>query len=262
VLTLLRALALAVRVVLALVGEALSPARCAACDAPARRDAVFCPACAATVERAGVARLGHGRLRRVVALAVYGGAVEQAIRRFKYAGRAELARPLGHLVRRALRGEALDADLVVPVPLHPRRLASRGYNQAALLARAVGAELGAPLAPRALRRVRDTLQQARCRRDERFVNVSGAFVVRAPRAIAGRAVVLVDDVVTTGATLEACACALFDAGAASVVAVVVARAARDADACDATPAATAPRRAPGARASSPCGTRAPPSAPR
>src|SRR6185369_5247276 len=97
----------------------------------------------------------------VVAFALYGGAVAAALRRLKYGGRADLAVPLGHLARRAVREAGLSGDLVIPVPLHPRRLADRGYNQAALLAASVAREIGAPLVARALVRVRNTPQQAR-----------------------------------------------------------------------------------------------------
>ena len=135
--------------------------------------------------------------------------------------------PLGHLLRRLLREEGLSADVVVPVPLHPKRLAERGYNQAALLARAAARELGAPLAARALVRVRDTSQQARLGRTERLANVERAFVARDPKAVRGRDVLLVDDVETTGATLTACRAALLEAGARRVTMVCLSRAGTD-----------------------------------
>ena len=132
--------------------------------------------------------------------------------------------PLGHLLRRLLREEGLSAEVVVPVPLHPKRLAERGYNQAALLARAAARELGAPLEARALVRVRDTSQQARLGRTERLTNVERAFVARNPEAVRGRDVLLVDDVETTGATLAACRAALLEAGARHVTMVCLCRA--------------------------------------
>jgi ComF family protein len=158
-----------------------------------------------------------------VAFALYGGPVAVALRRLKYGDRPDLAGPLGHLLRRAARDARLCADLVVPVPLHPARLAERGYNQAALLGAAAASELGAPLAATALRRTRHTPQQARLDRARRLENVARAFQVRDPGRVRGRRVVLVDDVTTTGATLAACAEALRAAGAASVQALVVAR---------------------------------------
>ena len=198
------------------LSDALAPPACAACDARMSRRAVLCATCAGAVIAAGPGP--------VVAFALFGGPIAEALRRFKYDGRSDLGGPLGHLLRRAARDADLRADVVVPVPLHPARLAERGYNQAALLSAAAARELRAPLAARALRRTRDTAQQARLDRARRLENVAGAFLVRAPADVRGRRVVLVDDVATTGATLEACGAALREAGATSVTALVVARA--------------------------------------
>lgn len=106
--------------------------------------------------------------------------------------------------------------LLVPVPLHPVRLRSRGFNQALLLARPLGRALGLPVAPRALRRIRRTQAQPGLGAAERRVNLAGAFVVCHPATVSGRHVVLVDDVLTTGATANACAGALRAAGASRV----------------------------------------------
>lgn len=235
VLSILRRWAWALARALALLlGDALSPAACAACDAPVARRRVFCPACARTVVRAGdLPRVrpgrerGEGELAAIVAFGLFGGALATALKRLKYEGRSDLGGPLGHLLRRAAREVGMGAGVVVPVPLHPRRVAERGYNQAALLASAVADELRAPCSPRALARVRHTPQQVRLDRRERLRNVTSAFCVLRPEAVRGRRVVLVDDVVTTGATLEACAEALLRAGAGEVTALVVARAERD-----------------------------------
>jgi ComF family protein len=208
---------LALRALVDLCGRSLAPDSCAGCDGVVARATIFCRACAATVTRAAPTE-------PVVAFAEFGGAVAQAIRRLKYASRPDLARPLAELLRHAARDASLCADLLVPVPLHPRRLAERGYNQAALLARPLALELGARFAPRALRRCRDTPRQVTLERAARRANVAAAFVARTPGELGGRRVVLVDDVVTTGATLHACRSALLAAGAASVVCVVVARA--------------------------------------
>ncbi len=196
----------------------LAPPRCAACDSPVPRLAVFCPSCASTVEVDG-----HGGGD---AAFVYGGAVAQAIVRMKYESRPDLARPLGDLLWRSIasRAEALRDVLVVPVPLHPSRLAERGFNQSSLLARRVAGHLGAPFAPLALARGRDTPKQATLDREARLANVAGAFRTREPARVCGRAVLLVDDVATTGATLQACAHALRAAGAGAVATAVLARA--------------------------------------
>lgn len=113
-----------------------------------------------------------------------------------------------------------EVDVVVPVPLHAGRLAERGYNQAALLARPVARVIGAPLACRALVRVRATERQASLDREARLANVVDAFACRGD--VRGRRVLLVDDVTTTGATLNACRSALAVAGARDVVALVLA----------------------------------------
>lgn len=202
----------------ALLAHALSPSSCAACDVPLARRRVFCPICAATVLPSAA------RGQETLAFAVFGGAIAVALRRLKYEDRADLAYPLGELLRGHLRQTGTSADLVVPVPLHPKRLAERGYNQAALLARAAARELGVPFAAIALRRARDTPKQALLGKAARLVNVSGAFVVRDASLVRGKKVLVVDDVETTGATLRACREALFAAGATSVVTACLARA--------------------------------------
>jgi ComF family protein len=198
----------------------LAPPRCAACDVPVARRAVFCAACASTVELASDDR------GEAFAAFVYGGAIARAIVRVKYEARPDLARPLGDLLYRALAFHAasLREAVVVPVPLHPSRLAERGFNQSALLGRRLAGHLDAPFAPRALARGRDTPKQANLDRGGRLANIAGAFRARQPERVRSRSVLLVDDVCTTGATLEACSSALIEAGARSVVSAVLARA--------------------------------------
>jgi ComF family protein len=198
---------------------ALAPPRCASCDVGVGMLAVFCPACAAQAEA----------IRRAeptaIAAYVYEGAIARAIARLKYERRPDLARPLGDLLWRAVAPHAdeLRGVIVVPVPLHPGRLAERGFNQSALLARRLARRLDAPCAMRALARDRDTAHQARLDRSDRARNAAGAFMVRDARAMRGRAVLLVDDVRTTGATLDACTRALAAAGTAGVAWAVLAQ---------------------------------------
>jgi len=184
----------------------LSPRACAACDAPLSARAVFCIPCARSVERCSSS----------VAPFFYGGAVAEAIQKMKYKGRADLAYPLGGLLRVALQSShklSDPIDVVVPVPLHPSRIHERGYNQATLLARHAAKAVQGRLI-HALLRVRDTKKQALADRAERLVNVEGAFLVRVN--VAGLRVLLVDDVCTTGATLKSCRDSLLAAGARDV----------------------------------------------
>jgi len=202
-----------------LVAAKLAPA-CASCAAAVPALTAFCAGCAATVQRAG------GRDPRWAVAFVYAGAVARAIGRLKGERRAEIARPLGDLLGQALAARARDPGpmVVVPVPLHPARLAERGFNQSALIAAPVARRFGAPLWPSALARVRDTAPQATLPRRARLANVADAFVARQPEHVLGRSVLLVDDVWTTGATIEACENALLGAGATQVFRAVVARA--------------------------------------
>jgi len=154
---------------------------------------------------------------------LYGGGPAVALRRLKYESRPDLAEPMAHLLRAALQGLDSRGALVVPVPLHPRRLVQRKYNQAALLATVVARETALPFRCDVLHRVRETVPQVGLSHAERWANLAGAFTAN-PRALTQvRRVWLVDDVSTTGATLEAGRLALLAAGARSVVTVSVAR---------------------------------------
>ncbi len=162
----------------------------------------------------------------------YEGLLRQLVLAFKFHGRLGQGRLLAGLVaeaylRAAARtGEgAMDPagpDLLVPVPLHPRRLAWRGFNQSLELSRVLAARLGRPVVPAALARIRHTTPQSSLPGAARQANIAGAFAA-APALVAGRAVLLVDDVMTTGATVDTAARALRRAGAARVDVVVAAR---------------------------------------
>ena len=151
--------------------------------------------------------------------------MREAIHAFKFGGRRGLAEPLGDLVAglglSAMPGAA--PDLLVPVPLHRRRERERGYNQALLLSRRLERAWGVPVAPDVLVRGAATAPQADLDAAARRRNVRGAFTVTKPEAILGRHVVLVDDVLTTGATAGECARSLTRAGASVVGVLTIAR---------------------------------------
>ncbi len=145
-----------------------------------------------------------------------------AVHRFKYQGWRRLAEPLALLMAERLVVEGLAASYVVAVPLHPDRLRLRGYNQAELLERQLRHRLGLSKPPGELVRIRATPPQVGRDRRHRLENVSGAFAWRG-QDLGGRSLLLVDDVATTGATLDACAVALRSGGSGSVIGVTVAR---------------------------------------
>lgn len=153
----------------------------------------------------------------------YGGPVAEAIMAFKHGNRRSSAAPLASLVLEQLALPVLEqVDLVAPVPLHPVQLVRRGYNQAAMLAHHISIQAGLPLLY-ALERIRDTGGQGGLTARERQANVSGAFTCRAPDSVAQRGILLVDDVVTTGATTSECSRVLRDSGAREVHICAVAR---------------------------------------
>jgi len=157
---------------------------------------------------------------------LYEGALREAIHRFKYEGAFPLIRVLADLLQPTLRTLSQDypVDVMVPVPLHIRRLRERGFNQALLLAKELSRRTGVPYAERALKKVKDTPVQIALKKKERKKNLKGAFQVKDQKAIQGKAVVLVDDVYTTGATVNECSRALLKGGATRVAVLTVARA--------------------------------------
>ena len=195
--------------------EALGPA-CPRCAEPTGEHAVVCRRCVRTPLP----------LDASVAPWRFGGALASSIRRLKFTGASHIARTLAPLWAPVLAAAVAETDgVVVPIPLHWRRRFRRGYDHAWLLAihACAAAGLAGPLP--ALRRVRATPAQSTLSAARRAANGRGAFAVRRPAQLAGRSVILVDDVVTTGATLAAAAAALRDAGAGRITAIVLARAA-------------------------------------
>lgn len=151
------------------------------------------------------------------------GVVREGVHHLKYRGVTSLAGPFASHMGSYLAANPLPVDAIIPVPLHPRRLKERGYNQSALLARAVAQKRGLEFLESALTRVKDTPAQVRsASAEERRRNVQGAFQVRGDR-VRGLKVLVIDDVCTTGSTLEACSAALRAAGARSVWGLTLAR---------------------------------------
>jgi ComF family protein len=159
-----------------------------------------------------------GHVSRSRAIGAYDGTLRAAIHALKYEGRQRLAEPLASLMARSAADILEGADLVVPVPLHRSRQRSRGFNQAEELAR----HLGLPV-DHALRRVRKTPSQTDLPAARRHANVRHAFAIVRRAEVRGTVVVLVDDVSTTGATLDACARVLLESGAREVRAITAAR---------------------------------------
>jgi ComF family protein len=155
----------------------------------------------------------------------YDDVARTLVHALKYQDRTDLAPAMGRWMARAGRELLAEADVLVPVPLHWKRGWSRRYNQSGALARVIERHTDVKLSSEALRRVRPTQQQIGLSRKERASNVQGAFKVAADRQslIHGRRVVLIDDVLTTGATVDACARALLRAKAAAVDVLVFAR---------------------------------------
>lgn len=156
----------------------------------------------------------------VFSLGLHTGPLREAIHHLKFSGREGLGAPLG---RRLAASVFTRPDWIVPVPLHRARLGERGYNQAALVARGLGQELGVPVLEHGLRRVRQTGRQAKLDRQQRLANLRDAFgLPRGEPPWVGQAVLLVDDVLTTGSTAAAAATVIRARGARSVDLAVLA----------------------------------------
>lgn len=248
-----------IRTALGAVGGLVYPARCASCLVPlavalsaaGSRQPAFCTACRHRIHALRPPLCSccgrpfaapHGpdlvcqtcrerppAFRKARAWATYrthGDApqpLRQSLLRFKYARDLRSGKALAALALQHFPLADEDYDCVVPVPLHVQRLRWRGFNQAVLLARAVGRHIDTPLAPWLLSRPRPTPAQTRLNRSERRVNVRGAFRVDTPAEAQGRRVLLVDDVYTSGATVEECARTLYQSGARSVDVFTLAR---------------------------------------
>jgi ComF family protein len=219
------------------LGDWLLPPRCLACETATQAHGGLCPACwngLPLIERPFCERLGvpfdfdygegiispaaiasppaFGRAR---AASRYEGIAVELVHRLKYGDRDDAAVLMGRLMATAGRDILAEADCLVPVPLHRWRLLQRRYNQSALLCDEIAVRSGKPSEPFLLERRRATQRQVGLSRSERARNVQGVFQVPAAQrpSVSGRRIVLVDDVVTSGATAEAAARALLRAGA-------------------------------------------------
>ena len=216
-------------------GAALDLAFPAACAGCGREGEPLCgecrPALDARLDLPGGVPIGlpadiPAPLLQIEWCAPFAGPVRKALHELKYASERRLAEPLGAAVARRWARVGVGAEVIVPVPVHAERERHRGYDQAALIASVAGRHLRLPV-ERALERSRATTAQFELGRDQRAANVRGAFNLRNGqqhvRAVRGRWVLLVDDVVTTGSTLAACAGVLEAEGAFAVSAITVAR---------------------------------------
>lgn len=225
----------------------LYPPRCSVClqCAQARSCRFLCEECLARVLQLEIPPLRYwprpDALSREEALVecdlaawYYEEALIALVPRLKYQQRPSLAKILAGLAARRTRAQLVSAGLepakagapgpvLVPVPLHPRRLRERGYNQSLLIAQAWAKDWNMEVLPRALRRTRFTPPQVKLSAAERLENVKGVFAPDRAEKIAGRTVLLVDDVITTGATMSECARALRQVGAGRVLAAALAR---------------------------------------
>lgn len=204
----------------------LLPPRCVLCGRPGQRPCTdLCLACEMSLPvETHALRYGPHPIDRCFAPFAYGFPIDHLVQQLKYRGELAVGRLLGGLLARAAAplGLHLDVDCLVPVPLHPQRHAERGFNQSAEIARHAGRLLGCGCREGVLLRQRSTRPQVGLRPDERRANIQGAF--GSMRSLAGLRVVVVDDVLTTGATIAAAALAARDAGAVTVDVWCVARA--------------------------------------
>lgn len=186
-----------------------------------------CPSCKALTPKGQFCQRcrPHTSLTGIMVVAYYETPLKEVIHAYKYKSVEALADPLANLFIHHLQRFAPPSNnlVVVPVPLHPSRLRHRGFNQAELLAQRVAQTFGFDYAPTALVRTRSTLSQVELSSKARFKNVMDAFCCPHPSIVKGKSVLLIDDVCTTGATLEACASELKKAKARQIWGLVLAR---------------------------------------
>jgi ComF family protein len=221
--------------------DVLFPLHCAGCQ---KIGQVLCPACIAQIQPlpspicdfCGTPLSTYGvckncqyhrlKLSGQRAVSLYQEPLRGCIHGLKYDGNIRLAVPLGLMLAKAYRCYGMQADMLIPVPLHKERQQQRGFNHASLLAEVCSANVGVPMNDNILVRHRATVAQVDLHPRECYQNVAGAFACSSSSAnsvLNGRRIVIIDDVSTTSATLEACATPLFAAGAKEIWGLVLAR---------------------------------------
>ena len=213
------------------------PPACPACGRPMEGDAVMCPACSESLMRTGRAvRQGSpaeflhlpGELHFDFILTAwdYSAELEKLVHRVKYERGLRLGVCLGSMMAEIMVSRLPAGDprcFLSPVPLHRIRKRERGYNQSEILCRGISRVWGMPVRCDVLERIKNTKSQTRMSAEKRQDNVKGVFRVRSPEAVCGRCILLVDDVITTGATMNGCSRVLKEAGAAAVIGLALAR---------------------------------------
>lgn len=191
----------------------IAPPRCPGCGGTLDGVLEYCTKCMEFEKRPWDGAFALFNLR---------GAGQRLVYAFKFYGRPELARPFADLARELIKNENLDIDMIIPVPLHWSRCFTRGYNQSALFCEELARLTKIKFQP-ALRRIKRTRQQARLDRDQRRKNLSGAFVLKSGVDLSGKTILLVDDVMTTGATLSAATKAFENSGVKAIYTLVIGR---------------------------------------
>lgn len=201
------------------------PELCAGCNTPlVQHEKVICLLCMAQLPRTNfqndkdnmVAQMFWGRVNIEHAAAYFyfqkGGRVQQLLHKLKYKGHQYIGTELGRMMALEMQSSMFrEINIVIPVPLHENRYRKRGYNQSESIARGIGEKLGIPVNTDILHRAIANPTQTKKHRYERWMNVEGIFEIKNPSMLANKHVLLVDDVITTGATLEACAVELLKA---------------------------------------------------
>ena len=209
----------------------LYPVKCMVCDTLLKEDTVLalCEDCYKLLpryEKGFVKKPSLPYINGMAAAFYYEEGVDKAIHALKFNHQPKLSMTMGYLLYEHIKEEAPlpEFDFIIPVPMHPRKKRQRGYNQSELVARELSSFLEVPVYQDLLYKTRTTHPQSSLKRDERLRNLEGAFEIRKDCDLTGKIVLLVDDVVTTGTTLNTCARILYEKGASWIFASVIANA--------------------------------------